>query len=56
MAGLGEKVEAGQPLAVVHAQTEDQAEEAFSTILNAYEISRSAPESSMIVIERIHRG
>lgn len=51
--GLGEKIDAGQPLALVHAQSEDAAEAAQKAILKAYEISGSAAEPGPIVLDRI---
>lgn len=53
VAGLGEKVDAGQRLAVVHAQSEDAAEAAQKAILKAYKISDSGNPPGPIVLDQI---
>ena len=48
--GISEKVEAGQPLALVHAQNEDQANQTIETIRNSYSISDSNVEPNPIIL------
>jgi thymidine phosphorylase len=43
LVGLGDKVEAGQPLAMVHARTQEAAEQAIREIQAAYQIADAAP-------------
>ena len=53
MLGLGEKVEKGQLLAMVHAQNENAANHAIEMIQQAYYISDSKVEPSSIIIESV---
>ncbi|WP_322053319.1 thymidine phosphorylase [Paraburkholderia bannensis] len=46
---LGERVEAGQPLAVVHAQNEDAAKRAVSEVQRAYTIDDAAGELPPVI-------
>ena len=48
--GISEKVEAAQPLALVHAQNEDQANQTIETIRNSYSISDSNVEPNPIIL------
>jgi thymidine phosphorylase len=49
--GLGTKVDAGQPLAIVHAQNEDQANIAINMVNDAYSISDSSFLQTPTIIE-----
>ena len=51
---LGENVKAGQPLAEIHARTEEQLNAAIQTIQNAYIISESPPDPAVTIIDRIN--
>lgn len=51
--GLNEKIEVGEPLALVHAQSDDDAVGAQNAILKAFEISESANQPGPIVLDRI---
>jgi thymidine phosphorylase len=51
--GLGEKVENGQPLAIVHAKNEDGANHAIALIQKAYRINGSKAEPSHTIIEQL---
>ncbi len=53
LAGLGDKIEAGQPLALVHARTEAAAQQAIAEIQAAYQISDSAPAAKPVVYRSI---
>jgi thymidine phosphorylase len=53
LAGLGDKIEAGQPLAMVHARTEAQAAQAVREIQQAYTISLDAPAANPVVYRSI---
>jgi len=48
--GISEKVEVAQPLALVHAQNEDQANQTIETIRNSYSISDSNVEPNPIIL------
>ena len=50
---LNEKIEVGEPLALVHAQSDDDAVAAQNAILKAFEISESANQPGPIVLDRI---
>jgi pyrimidine-nucleoside phosphorylase len=50
----GRQVEAGEPLAEIHARDEAGADEAEATLLAAYEIGPGAPEPRPLVLEVIH--
>ena len=53
LAGLGDKIEAGQPLALVHARSEAAAQQAIAEIQAAYHISDSAPAANPVVYRAI---
>ncbi|SFM11243.1 thymidine phosphorylase [Rugamonas rubra] len=53
LAGLGDKIEAGQPLALVHARSEAAAQQAIAEIQAAYHISDSAPTANPVVYRAI---
>ena len=53
LAGLGDKIEAGQPLAIVHARTEAAAQQAVAEIQAAYRISETAPQANPVVYRSI---
>jgi len=52
--GLGEKVEAGQALAYVHAQNEDQVNLAIQTIQNSYTITEGKLETRDVILEYLN--
>ena len=49
----GDAVEAGEPLAEIHAQDEPAADEAAKDVLAAYELTDDAPRARSIVLETI---
>ena len=51
---LGENVKAGQPLAEIHARTEEQLNAAIQTIQNAYIISELPLDPAVTIIDRIN--
>ncbi|MBJ7313404.1 thymidine phosphorylase [Rugamonas sp. CCM 8940] len=53
LAGLGDKIEAGQPLALVHARSEAAAQQAIAEIQAAYQISDTAPAANPVVYRAI---
>lgn len=53
---LGARVDAGQPLAVVHAATEAAAEAAMRAVQAAYTLSDTPPDRSPLIVEHIVRG
>src|SRR5471032_1313450 len=53
LVGLGEHVEAGQPLAMVHARTEEAAQQAIREVQAAYQISDIAPVINPVVYRSI---
>lgn len=50
---VGHEVRRGEPLALVHAQSEDQARQAAAGILAAYEISDRRPARQKAVLRRV---
>ncbi|SFA93056.1 thymidine phosphorylase [Rhizobium sp. NFR07] len=50
---LGSAVSKGQPIARVHAASQEQAEQASKTVLAGYRIDTETPELSPVIIERI---
>ena len=50
---LGSKVAKGEPIAIVHAASEEAARQAVGTVLGSYEIALDTPKSWPVVIERI---
>ncbi|MCO8146587.1 thymidine phosphorylase [Rhodovulum tesquicola] len=55
IAGLGEDIGAGQPLALVHASCEEDAEAAARAVLAAFRLGDSVPEIPPLVHQRIMR-
>ncbi|MBA5607275.1 thymidine phosphorylase [Duganella sp. FT3S] len=53
LASLGERIEAGQPLAMVHARTEAAAEQAVRELQAAYHIADAAPAANPVVYRAI---
>lgn len=53
LAGIGEEIGKGDPLAMVHAATEAQAEEAIRAIQAAYALAEAAPEDPPLILKRI---
>ena len=53
LVGLGEHVAAGQPLAMVHARTEEAAQQAVREVQAAYQISEIAPVINPVVYRSI---
>ena len=52
--GLSTKVDAGQPLAIVHAQNEDQANIAIQQIQNSFILSEIKAKSSPVIIDHLN--
>ena len=52
--GLGTKVDVGQPLAIVHAQNEDQANIAIQQIQNLFILSEIKAKSSPVIIDHLN--
>jgi thymidine phosphorylase len=53
LAGIGEDIGRGDPLCMVHAATEAQADEAVAAIQAAYALGDIAPEETPLVLKRI---
>ena len=53
LAGIGEDIGAGDPLCMVHAATETQAEAAIATIQAAYHMAAHAPPDPALILKRI---
>ena len=53
LVGLGDKIDAGQPLAMVHARTQEAAEQAVREIQQAYKISEAAPATNPVIYRTI---
>ena len=53
LAGLGHRVEAGAPFAIVHAATEEQADAAALAVRAAYRLGDTAPDTVPLIRERI---
>ncbi|HYF54738.1 MAG TPA: thymidine phosphorylase [Salinarimonas sp.] len=53
LAPVGERIEAGRPLAVVHARDEASAEAAARAVRAAYRIGDAAPAARPLVLERV---
>ncbi len=49
LVGLGDKVELGQPLAMVHARTQEAAEQAVREVQAAYQISAIVPAANPVI-------
>jgi thymidine phosphorylase len=53
LAGLGDRIEAGQPLAMVHARTEAAAAQAIAEIQAAYTIAEDKPAANPVIYRTI---
>jgi thymidine phosphorylase len=53
LAGTGETVDAGRPLAVVHAQSEEAAQAAERAVRAAYRLGDQRPASNPLILERL---
>lgn len=53
LAGIGEDIGAGDPLCMVHAATEAQAEEAIRAVQSAYSMAETEPEEPKLILKRI---
>jgi len=53
LAGLGQRVEVKQPLALVHARDEDSARAAAAAVLEAYRLAPAAPVPQPTIYQRI---
>jgi len=53
LAELGQQIDAGQPLAIVHARTEEAARQAVTEVQAAYTIADTAPTANPIVYRTI---
>ncbi len=53
LAALGDDLDAGQPLAMVHAPNEDAARQAIATVQAAYAMSDTAPPMRPLILKRI---
>ena len=51
--GINQKIEKGQPLAMVHAKCDDDANRMIKILLNAYTISDSPQKNTPLIIENI---
>jgi len=53
LAGIGDKIDAGQPLAMVHARTQEAAEQAVREVQAAYQIADAAPAANPVIYRTI---
>ncbi len=53
LAGIGDEVAVGEPLCMVHAATEAQADEAIAMVQAAYRMVEAAPPEPPLVLKRI---
>jgi thymidine phosphorylase len=53
LAGIGEEIGTGDPLAMVHAATEAQADEAIRVIQAAYAMGEAAPLDPPLILKRV---
>ena len=53
LAGIGEDIGPGDPLCMVHAATEAQADDAIRAVQAAYSLGQTAPEDPPLVLKRI---
>ena len=51
--GLGERVEAGEPLALVHGRSTDEARQIATRLATAFTIGDTPPEPSPVIVERL---
>ena len=49
---VGDRVQAGEPLARIHARTEAQAAEAVAVVQAAFTLSSGRPDTRQIVLDR----
>jgi thymidine phosphorylase len=56
LVGIGTKVKAGDPLALVHARTAAKAEEAARAVMGAYTLGDAAPKQRPAIVRRIAAG
>jgi thymidine phosphorylase len=56
LAGIGERVEAGRPLGIVHARSEGEADVAASALRRAYHVADHAAAVMPLVVDRIGGG
>ena len=56
LAGLGESVDAGRPLGIVHARSEEQAEAAAAALRRACQVGDHAAAGMPLILERIGGG
>ncbi len=53
LAGIGEQIGIGEPLCMVHAATEAQAEAAIAAVQAAYEMGDVAPDDPALILKRV---
>jgi thymidine phosphorylase len=53
MVELGDRIEAGQPLALVHARTQEAAEQAVRQVQAAYRIAQEQPAAQPMIYKTI---
>jgi thymidine phosphorylase len=53
LAELGDRIELGQPLALVHARTQEAAEQAVRQVQAAYRIALDAPAAQPMIYKTI---
>ena len=53
LAGIGEQIGIGEPLCMVHAATEAQAEAAIAAVQAAYEMGDVAPDDPILILKRV---
>ena len=54
LAGVGERVDAARPLAVVHARSEAEAEAASAALRQAYRVADAPPpDAAPLILERL---
>jgi thymidine phosphorylase len=51
--GLGERVEAGEPLALVHGRNDDQARQIATRLAAAFTIGKAPPVPTPVIVERL---
>jgi thymidine phosphorylase len=50
---LGDKIDVGQPLAMVHARTQEAAEQAVRQVQGAYRVAAQAPAAQPMIYKTI---
>jgi thymidine phosphorylase len=53
LAGIGEQIAFGEPLCMVHAATEAQAEAAINAVQAAYSLAEVAPDDPALILKRV---